>query len=103
MSLPAFHENFHIEWAYHGCVLPTNHAGKHPGSRREPTERAARKLQRQAVVLPPKKPPIPNSTEAIVLPPKKPRHLSLRRGGCPVAGPKHRHRDVFHAEIGHRT
>src|SRR5262249_33279239 len=25
-----------------------------------------------------------------------PRRLSLRRGGCLVAGPKHRHPDVFH-------
>jgi len=30
------------------------------------------------------------------------RRLSLRRGACLVAGPKHRHPDVFHTKSGHR-
>jgi hypothetical protein len=36
------------------------------------SRRMQRKPQRQTVVLPPMKPPIPNSTEAVGLPPKKP-------------------------------
>ena len=64
-------------------------------------DRIVRELPRQTVVLPPKKPPIPDSTGAV-----RPEgtegqsaRLSLRRGGCLVAGPKHRHPDVFHARI----
>ena len=45
---------------------------KEPSKRHPQPKDAARKLQRQTVVLPSKKPPIPASTEAVVLPPKKP-------------------------------
>jgi hypothetical protein len=38
---------------------------KEPSKRHPPPMGAARKLQRQTVVLPPKKPPIPDSTEAL--------------------------------------
>ena len=38
---------------------------KEPSKRRPQPKDAARKLQRQTVVLPPKKPPIPDSTEAV--------------------------------------
>ena len=86
-------------------VVPPEKTLKEPSKRHPRPKNAARKLQRQTVVLPPKKPPIPDSTEAVR--PEgatrdNPRRLSLRRGGCLVAGPKHRHPDVFHAKIGHR-
>ena len=38
---------------------------KKPSKRHPQPKDAARKLQRQTVVLPPKKPPIPDSTEAV--------------------------------------
>ena len=38
---------------------------KEPSKRHPRPKDAARKLQRQTVVLPPKKPPIPDSTEAV--------------------------------------
>jgi hypothetical protein len=38
---------------------------KEPSKRHPQPKDAARKLQRQTVVLPPKKPPIPDSTEAV--------------------------------------
>jgi hypothetical protein len=100
-------------------VVPPDNTPKEASKRPPQPKHAARKVQRQTVVLPPRKPPIPNSTEAVVLPPKKPpipirrsrrgrkapranpRRLSLRRGGCLVGGPKHRHPDVFHVKIGH--
>ena len=67
-------------------------------------DRIVRELPRQTVVLPPKKPPIPDSTEAVR--PEGTEGQSapsgLRRGGCLVAGPKHRHPDVFQAKIGLR-
>jgi hypothetical protein len=44
-------------------VLPEK-TPKEPSKRRPQQKHAARKLQRQTVVLPPKKPPIPDSTEA---------------------------------------
>jgi hypothetical protein len=53
-------------------VLPTENTPKEPSKRPPQPKDAARKLQRQTVVLPPKKPATPNSTEAVVLPPKKP-------------------------------
>ena len=45
-------------------VLPEK-TPKEPSKRRPQPKHAARKLQRQTVVLPPKKPPIPDSTEAV--------------------------------------
>ena len=85
-------------------VVPPEKTPKEPSKRPPQPKLAARKLQRQSIVLPPKKPPIPDSTEAV-----RPEgtegqsaRLSLRRGGCLVAGPKHRHPDVFHAKRGHR-
>src|SRR5262245_22271895 len=53
----------------------------------------SRKLHRQTVVLPPKKPPIPESTEAVRL--KAPRRS---QGGCLVGGAKHCKPGVFHAD-----
>jgi hypothetical protein len=53
-------------------VVPPEKTPKEPNKRHPQPKPAARKLQRQTVVLPPKKPPIPASTEAVVLPPKKP-------------------------------
>jgi hypothetical protein len=44
-------------------VVPPKKTPKEP-SKQQPKD-AARKLQRQTVVLPPKKPPIPDSTEAV--------------------------------------
>jgi hypothetical protein len=77
---------------------------KEPSKRPPQPKDAARNLQRQTVVLPPKKPPIPDSTEGVrpEAPRGNPRRLSARRGGCLVVSPKHRHPDVFHAKIGHR-
>jgi hypothetical protein len=51
-------------------AVPPENTPKEP--RPPQPKHAARKLQRQTVVLPPMKPLIPNSTEAVVLPPKKP-------------------------------
>jgi hypothetical protein len=45
-------------------VLPEK-TPKEPSKRRPQPKDAVRKLQRQTVVLPPKKPPIPDSTEAV--------------------------------------
>jgi type IV secretory pathway VirB10-like protein len=53
-------------------VVPPEKTPKEPSKRHAQPKDAARKPQRQTVVLPPKKPPIPDSTEAVVLPPKKP-------------------------------
>jgi hypothetical protein len=53
-------------------VVPPEKTPKEPSKRHPQPKDAARKLQRQTVMLPPKKPPIPDSTEAVVLPPKKP-------------------------------
>ena len=50
-------------------VVPPDKTPKEPSKRHPQPKHAARKLQRQTVVLPPKKPPIPDS---VVLPPKKP-------------------------------
>jgi hypothetical protein len=53
-------------------VVPPEKTPKEPSKRPPQPKDAARKPQRQTVVLPPKKPPIPSSSEAVVLPPKKP-------------------------------
>ncbi len=53
-------------------VVPPEKTPKEPIKRHPRPKDAARKLQRQTVVLPPKKPATPDSTEAVVLPPKKP-------------------------------
>ena len=45
-------------------VVPPEKTPKGPSKRHPQPKLAARKLQRQTVVLPPKKPPIPDSTEA---------------------------------------
>ena len=78
-------------------VVPPEKTPKEPSKRPPQPKLAARKLQRQSIVLPPKKPPIPDSTEAV-----RPEgtegqsaRLSLRRGGCLVAGPKHATRTFF--------
>ena len=46
-------------------VVPLEKPPKEPSKRRPQPKDTARKLQRQAVVPPPKKPPIPDSTEAV--------------------------------------
>ena len=46
-------------------VVPPEKTPKEPSNRHPQPKDAARKLQRQIVVLPPKKPPIPDSTEAV--------------------------------------
>src|SRR5262249_34771330 len=46
-------------------VAPPEKTPKEPSKRHAQKKDAARKLQRQTVVLPPKKPPIPDSTEAV--------------------------------------
>ena len=46
-------------------VPPVEKKPKEPSKRHPQPKDAARKLQRQTVVLPPKKPPIPDSTEAV--------------------------------------
>ena len=46
-------------------VVPPEKTPKEPSKRHPQPKDAARKLQRQTVVLPPKKPPIPDSTEAV--------------------------------------
>ena len=46
-------------------VVPPEKTPKEPSKRRPQPKDAVRKLQRQTVVLPPKKPPIPDSTEAV--------------------------------------
>jgi hypothetical protein len=46
-------------------VVPPEKTLKEPSKRHPRPKDAARKLQRQTVVLPPKKPPIPDSTEAV--------------------------------------
>jgi hypothetical protein len=78
-------------------VVPPEKTLKEPSKRHPQPKNAARKLQRQTVVLPPKTPPIPDSTEAVK--PEgtqgNPRRLNVRRGGCLVAGPRHRHPDVL--------
>jgi hypothetical protein len=53
-------------------VVSREKTPKYPSKRPPQPKDAARKLQQQTVVLPPKKPPIPASIEAVVLPPKKP-------------------------------
>jgi len=53
-------------------AVPPENTPKEPSKRPPQPRHGARKLQRQTVVIPPKKPPIPDSTEAVVLPPKKP-------------------------------
>jgi hypothetical protein len=45
-------------------VVPPEKTTKEPSKRHPEAKQAAHKLQRQTVVLPPKKPPIPDSTEA---------------------------------------
>src|SRR5262249_31260877 len=49
------------------AVAPPEKTPKEPSKRHPQPKDAARKLQRQTVVLPPKKPPIPDSTEAVWL------------------------------------
>jgi len=44
---------------------PPEKTPKEPSKRHPQPKHAARKLQRQTVVLPPKKPPIPDSTETV--------------------------------------
>jgi hypothetical protein len=46
-------------------VVPPEKTPKKPSKRHPQPKDAARKLQRQTVMLPPKKPPIPDSTEAV--------------------------------------
>jgi hypothetical protein len=46
-------------------VVSPEKTPKEPSKRHPQPKDAARKLQRQTVVLPPKKPPIPDSTEAV--------------------------------------
>ena len=46
-------------------VVSPEKAPKEPSKRHPQPKDGARKLQRQTVVLPPKKPPIPDSTEAV--------------------------------------
>jgi len=46
-------------------VVPPEKTPKEPSKRHPQPKDAARKLQRQTVMLPPKKPPIPDSTEAV--------------------------------------
>ena len=46
-------------------VVPPEKTPKEPSKRPPQPKDAARKLQRQTVVLPPKKPPIPNSIQAV--------------------------------------
>jgi hypothetical protein len=46
-------------------VVPPEKTPKEPSKRPPQPKLAARKLQRQSIVLPPKKPPIPDSTEAV--------------------------------------
>ena len=46
-------------------VVPPETTLKEPSKRHPQPKHAARKLQRQTVVLPPKKPPIPDATEAV--------------------------------------
>ena len=46
-------------------LVPPGRTPKDSTKRHTQPKLAARKLQRQAVVLPPKKPPIPDSTEAV--------------------------------------
>ena len=46
-------------------VAPPEKTPKEPSKRHPQPKHAARKLQRQTVVLPPKKPPIPDSTETV--------------------------------------
>src|SRR5215471_11043804 len=46
-------------------VVPPEKTPKEPSKRHPQPKDAARELQRQTVVLPPKKPPIPDSTEAV--------------------------------------
>jgi hypothetical protein len=46
-------------------VLPPDNTPKEPSKRHLQSKDTARKLRRQTVVLPPKKPPIPDSTEAV--------------------------------------
>src|SRR5262245_61662558 len=53
-------------------AVPPENTPKEPSKQPPQPKHAARKLQRQTVVLPPTKTPIPNSTEAVVLPPKMP-------------------------------
>jgi hypothetical protein len=45
--------------------VPPEKTPKEPSKRHPPPKDAARKLQRQTVMLPPKKPPIPDSAEAV--------------------------------------
>ena len=46
-------------------AIPPEKTPKEPSKRHPQPKLAVRKLQRQTVVLPPKKPPIPDSTEAV--------------------------------------
>jgi hypothetical protein len=46
-------------------VVPPEKTPKEPSNRPPQPKDAARKLQRQTVMLPPKKPPIPDSAEAV--------------------------------------
>src|SRR5262245_24619401 len=46
-------------------VVSPKKTRKEPSKRPPQAKDAARKLQRQTVVLPPKKPPVPDSTEAV--------------------------------------
>jgi hypothetical protein len=46
-------------------MVPPEKTPKEPSKRPPQPKLAARKLQRQSIVLPPKKPPIPDSTEAV--------------------------------------
>ena len=70
-------------------VVPPEKTPKKP-SKRHPQPKDARKLQRQAVVLPPKKPPVPDSTEAVrpeaALSPPTPRWLPSRWPEAPPPG-----------------
>jgi hypothetical protein len=48
------------------------------------------------------RPPTPPRRQSRKAPSRNPCHLSLRRRNCIPSGPKHRHPELFHADIGHR-
>src|SRR5262249_41789798 len=53
------------EWPEAPPVVPPEKTPREQSKRHPQPKDAARKLQRQTVVLPPKKPPIPDSTETV--------------------------------------
>jgi hypothetical protein len=90
---------FNDDWPDATPVVPSEKPSKKEASKTsKKQDKSARKLQRpQTVVLPPKKPPIPDSTEAVrpegtggQSAPSQPAPLRLR-----TPGSKHRHPDVF--------